>query len=171
MRTRFCVGMLTPAIRATALTPCKTCISVRAICRRAHPARPQRDSEARDYRKIAPHVKPRSGHFRLPDQALSLVQYPVDLSRHLLGARHPVHALQEPPGLVVGQDRRGLAPVGLQPHRHRLGLVVRPAYELGAPALVADARLLRLLELVVIALAALGADIASGDSLDQRRLV
>src|SRR5690242_13223094 len=59
-----------------------------------------------------------------------LRQDAVDLPAYLFDIRHPVHPAEQTEGLIVRQDRRGLAMVGLEPRHHRLAIVVGTAGEL-----------------------------------------
>ncbi|PAV70292.1 hypothetical protein WR25_11086 [Diploscapter pachys] len=94
-----------------------------------------------------------------------------NLVRDMLDVGHPVDPLHQAAGLVDRQDRRGLGAIFVHPRAHGLGIVVRPALELGRAAHVAHAGDLGQLEPVMIALATLGAGVAALDALDQRSLV
>src|SRR5262249_50378712 len=94
------------------------------------------------------------------------LKHPINLLGHVRHISHAVHGMQQPLALVVGQDRRRLLAVRDQAGLHGLRIVVRPAHELGAAALVADPVLLGPLELVVVARPALGAGEATGNPLD-----
>ena len=84
---------------------------------------------------------------------------------------HTVDRPHQPARFVDRQDRRGLGAVLTHPGMHRLGVVVGPALEFMGTAAIARAGFFRLLEDVVIALAALGAGETAGDALHQRFLV
>ena len=88
----------------------------------------------------------------------------VDLAGNLGGRGHAVHRLQQALGPVIGQDRRSLLAIGLQPHGDRLGPIIRAADELGAAAAIAMAGLRGLPEFIVVAGAAFGASEAPSDS-------
>ena len=78
---------------------------------------------------------------------------------------------EAPASLVVGNDGGRLLAVGGESRAHGLAVVVRPAGEVRAAAVVADALDGRPVEAVVIAGAAVGAGEAADDALDQRLLV
>src|SRR5690349_21751908 len=171
MITRFCVGMLTPAIRATVVTPQKSRITATrnnsvtwVVERRAL----YEDSPARQpLRKI--HASANL-LYQIRYLDLNSVQDPIDLPGHFRHISHAVHRMQQALGLIIRQDRRGLLPVGDQTGLHGLRVVVGAPGELGAAALVADPILLRPGELVVVARAAFGAGETTRNPLDQRRV-
>src|SRR5262245_41677975 len=166
--------MLTPAIRATLLLLKAKLLFDQGKANR--PGRPRRSRRRALYCDSPPRQcrKPNSCQLTLALQIKRLTLDPgkhaLDLPGHRIGFGHAVHPLQQPLLLVVRQDRRSLLAIGLEPRLHRLRIVVLAPGELRPAAYVAHARLLRLLERVVIAGAACGAGIAAGDALDQRVL-
>src|SRR5689334_11757089 len=133
MITRFCVGMLTPAIRATVLTPQYSRITATrnssvtwVVERRAL----YEDSPARQpLRKI--HASANL-LYRIRYLDLNTAQHPINLSGHFRHSSHAVHRMEHSLGPVVGQDRRRLLVIGHQPGLHGLGVVVGAPGELGA---------------------------------------
>ncbi|MPL84631.1 hypothetical protein SDC9_30596 [bioreactor metagenome] len=89
----------------------------------------------------------------------------------LLDGPHRVDLLENAKRPVMGNQRRSLRVIGLQPCTRRFGSVVGPAFELRAAAFVADPGHRRLLEGVVIALAAIGAGVAAGNAGDHRLVI
>src|ERR1043165_4428903 len=144
MITRFCVGMLTPAIRATVVTPQYSRITATrnnsvtwVVERRAL----YEDSLARQpLRKI--HASAIL-LYQIRYLDLNAGQNPINLPGHFRHVSHAVHGMQQALGLVIRQNRRGLLAVGDQAGLDGLRIVVCPAHELGAAALVADPVLLR----------------------------
>src|SRR5687768_11907521 len=161
MTTRLCVGMLTPAMRATMLLLKATLLFDQGKAKR--PGRPRRSRRRALYCDSPPRQcrNPNSCQLAFALQIKRLRLDPRKHARDVLGYRigigHAVHALQQPFVLVVRQDRRGLLAIGLEPRLHRLRIVILAPGELRAAADVAHALFLGALELVVIAGAALGA--------------
>src|SRR3569832_1023967 len=116
MITRFSVGMLTPAIRATVVTPQYSRITATrnnsvtwVVERRAL----YEDSPARQpLRKI--HA---SAIFLNQNRclSLSLAQHLINLLGHFRHISHAVHGVEDALGPVIRQDRRRLLVVGDQP--------------------------------------------------------
>ena len=79
--------------------------------------------------------------------------------------------MQNPRPAVIIDQRSGLLVINLKTVSYRLLIVVGAPHELARPADVANSRLLRLREFVVIALAAFGAGVAPGDPLHQCLIV
>src|SRR6185312_4093728 len=87
----------------------------------------------------------------------NFVHYPGNLTGHVVNIRHTVDLGQNALVPVIGQDRRGLGAIGLEPGLDRLRLVVGSAKELLAAANVAHPFVFRAIVDVVIGGAALDA--------------
>src|SRR5690348_16266258 len=94
-----------------------------------------------------------------------------DGGSHLIDGRHAVDPADDPARLVERQDRRGLGAILGHAGAHGVLVVVGPALELVPAATIASPFDLRPLERVVVALAAAGAGVATGDALNQGILV
>src|SRR5436190_21793738 len=97
-----------------------------------------------------------------PRLARSVVEDLVDRLADRLDARHAVHPANNPLGLVIRQDRRGLAAIFGHAGTDRFLIVVGASLEFVAAADVARIGLDRLLVAVVIGRAAAGTGEAAG---------
>src|SRR3990170_989976 len=196
MTTRFCVGMFTPAIRATSVSrrygAARSCRgrppprprTIRLKRTRTSPRRfsapdpiacvPSRESGGLVTRVSAPVNRPERtvGHGQIyPRSSFDLVQDGADFAGHVVDGAHAVHRPQRALAVVVADQRRRLAVVDHQPVRHRFrGVVVAPR-ERRSLAHVADAADLRPAKAIMVALPAGGAAEAADDALDDAPVV
>jgi hypothetical protein len=106
-----------------------------------------------------------------PRRRASVSNNPFDRQGHAVDIGHPVDAGDDPARFVDRQDRRSLGTVFGHAGTHGFLVVVGPALELVAAALVAGSRDLGRREAVVITLAAGGAGEPADDAFHERVFV